>query len=116
MVPARDKPRAAKSCDARDSSMKCNSASAVKIGLTTRLSPWLGRYALRFPRLNIRMASDVTQQKAQNDAELPSTQPHKKLLGRQFYESIGSPKYIVAPMVDRSEFVSLQNVIWKVIC
>ncbi|OQE17541.1 hypothetical protein PENSTE_c020G06785 [Penicillium steckii] len=50
------------------------------------------------------MASDVTQQKAQNDAELPSTQPHKKLLGRQFYESIGSPKYIVAPMVDRSEF------------
>ncbi|KAJ5784218.1 tRNA-dihydrouridine(16/17) synthase [Penicillium pulvis] len=28
----------------------------------------------------------------------------KKLQGRQFYESIGSPKYIVAPMVDRSEF------------
>src|ERR1700761_6532695 len=28
-----------------------------------------------------------------------------KLTGRAFYESIGSPKYIVAPMVDRSEFV-----------
>ncbi|KAL4766493.1 tRNA-dihydrouridine synthase family protein [Aspergillus foveolatus] len=28
----------------------------------------------------------------------------KKLHGRAFYESIGSPKYIVAPMVDRSEF------------
>ncbi|KIW70263.1 hypothetical protein PV04_02547 [Phialophora macrospora] len=27
-----------------------------------------------------------------------------KLTGRAFYESIGSPKYIVAPMVDRSEF------------
>ena len=30
---------------------------------------------------------------------------HKKLTGRAFYESIGSPKMIVAPMVDRSEFV-----------
>ncbi|KAL4994572.1 hypothetical protein BDV10DRAFT_150482 [Aspergillus recurvatus] len=28
----------------------------------------------------------------------------KKLHGREFYESIGCPKYIVAPMVDRSEF------------
>lgn len=30
----------------------------------------------------------------------------KKLHGRAFYESIGSPKFIVAPMVDQSEFVS----------
>ncbi len=29
-----------------------------------------------------------------------------KLHGRAFYESIGSPKLILAPMVDRSEFVS----------
>ena len=29
-----------------------------------------------------------------------------KLHGRAFYESIGSPKAIVAPMVDQSEFVS----------
>lgn len=28
-----------------------------------------------------------------------------KIRGRAFYESIGSPKYIVAPMVDQSEFV-----------
>ena len=28
-----------------------------------------------------------------------------KLVGRAFYESIGSPKWVVAPMVDRSEFV-----------
>lgn len=34
-------------------------------------------------------------------------QVKEKLFGRKFYESIGSPKYVVAPMVDRSEFVSL---------
>lgn len=49
------------------------------------------------------MASDAAPQNG--TAESPPPAP-KKLLGRQFYESIGSPKYIVAPMVDRSEFVS----------
>jgi len=29
----------------------------------------------------------------------------EKLTGRAFYESIGSPKMVLAPMVDRSEFV-----------
>ena len=28
-----------------------------------------------------------------------------KLTGRAFYESIGSPKMVLAPMVDQSEFV-----------
>lgn len=32
-----------------------------------------------------------------------------KLHGRAFYESIGSPKMILAPMVDRSEFVSVRT-------
>ena len=32
-----------------------------------------------------------------------------KLHGRAFYESMGSPKMIVAPMVDRSEFVSTRS-------
>lgn len=31
----------------------------------------------------------------------------KKLHGRAFYESIGSPKFILAPMVDQSEFVCI---------
>ncbi len=29
----------------------------------------------------------------------------RKLHGRAFYESIGSPKFVLAPMVDQSEFV-----------
>jgi hypothetical protein len=32
-----------------------------------------------------------------------------KLHGRAFYESIGSPKMIIAPMVDRSEFVRIRS-------
>ena len=32
-----------------------------------------------------------------------------RLHGRAFYESIGSPKMIVAPMVDRSEFVGTSS-------
>ena len=40
-------------------------------------------------------------------AQVPAAAPAKpKLFGRAFYESIGSPKYVVAPMVDQSEFVS----------
>ena len=31
----------------------------------------------------------------------------RKLFGRAFYESIGSPKLVLAPMVDQSEFVGI---------
>ncbi|KAI9368755.1 hypothetical protein BJX61DRAFT_199843 [Aspergillus egyptiacus] len=53
------------------------------------------------------MAVSESTPAAGNGAEqiAPETQPlPKKLHGRAFYENIGSPKYIVAPMVDRSEF------------
>lgn len=41
-----------------------------------------------------------------NVTTIPQASKKTKLYGRAFYESIGSPKYIVAPMVDQSEFVS----------
>ncbi|KAJ9154897.1 tRNA-dihydrouridine synthase 1 [Pleurostoma richardsiae] len=51
------------------------------------------------------MASETATVVAAAEAVVPEqTQTKKKLHGRAFYESIGSPKHIVAPMVDQSEF------------
>ncbi|KAI5296210.1 hypothetical protein KEM52_005153 [Ascosphaera acerosa] len=43
----------------------------------------------------------VEAQASQGDCSAKST---TKLTGRQLYEKMGCPKYVVAPMVDRSEF------------
>lgn len=48
------------------------------------------------------MASDSTP--------LTHPPPRKKLHGRAFYESLGSPKFILAPMVDQSEYA------WRMLC
>ncbi|CZR54589.1 related to tRNA dihydrouridine synthase [Phialocephala subalpina] len=39
-----------------------------------------------------------------NGVQASSADGRKKLHGRSFYESIGSPKFVLAPMVDQSEF------------
>ncbi|KAF9874121.1 dihydrouridine synthase [Colletotrichum karsti] len=48
------------------------------------------------------MATDATETPAAGLEAAAAVKP--KLHGRAFYESIGSPKYILAPMVDQSEF------------
>lgn len=45
-----------------------------------------------------------------SETQEPTPAASTKLHGRAFYESIGSPKYIIAPMVDQSEFVSVHIV------
>ncbi|OIW33527.1 dihydrouridine synthase [Coniochaeta ligniaria NRRL 30616] len=47
------------------------------------------------------LPSLATEPAVQPDAQLAAK---TKLHGRAFYESIGSPKHIIAPMVDQSEF------------
>lgn len=37
-----------------------------------------------------------------------------KLHGRAFYDSIGSPKFVLAPMVDQSEFVRFLSEIIRI--
>lgn len=55
----------------------------------------VSRFTVPRPRLVANMATV---------ADAPP--PHKtKLHGRAFYESLGSPKYILAPMVAQSEYV-----------
>lgn len=40
-------------------------------------------------------------------SDLESPTMRTSMTGRAFYESIGSPKMVLAPMVDQSEFVCL---------
>lgn len=62
------------------------------------------------------MAAELSNDAPRAAAPAPNGTPHisnplpKKLHGRAFYESIGSPKFVIAPMVDQSEFVSRPRV------
>lgn len=40
-----------------------------------------------------------------NNGVVQENEKPRKLHGRAFYESIGSPKLVLAPMVEQSEFV-----------
>lgn len=54
------------------------------------------------------MASETAPSaQAHSNGTSPVHAKKAKLHGRAFYESIGSPKLILAPMVEQSEFVCL---------
>jgi hypothetical protein len=55
------------------------------------------------------LSEEARFQMAETPAQIPVLS-HKKLHGRAFYESIGSPTVVLAPMVDQSEFVGHQCV------
>lgn len=63
---------------------------------------------VRWPTSTPKTSTYATMAQVEPSNTVQATNPAKrvKLTGRAFYESIGSPKMIVAPMVDRSEFVS----------
>jgi hypothetical protein len=87
--------------------------NSVKIGvLSWSLPSRGGRYLSRLRFYSVRnMAISESAHGPEAAVEIPKEDgaevhtSRKKLFGREFYESIGSPKFIVAPMVDRSEFV-----------
>lgn len=51
------------------------------------------------------MPSASSNQMNMASVDPPLALPRAKLTGRAFYESLGSPNLILAPMVDQSEFV-----------
>jgi tRNA-dihydrouridine synthase 1 len=59
------------------------------------------------------MAESTTAAKA--DAIVTNGSVRTKLHGRDFYESVGSPKVILAPMVDQSEFVRCVSDLAKIL-
>jgi hypothetical protein len=59
-----------------------------------------------FSMASIAAMTEAATEAAMAAAAVAPAMRKSKLHGRAFYESIGSPKYIIAPMVDQSEFVS----------
>jgi hypothetical protein len=58
-----------------------------------------------YPTMHAGASAPVPLPTAQHDGASEPFTKRRKLLGREFYESIGSPRTVVAPMVEQSELV-----------
>jgi hypothetical protein len=72
-------------------------------------TPWFSKLVLLVSTTASRMEQSQALLVQQENNMGPNSNHGRKLFGREFYQSIGSPKYIMAPMVDRSEFVSIPS-------
>ena len=71
----------------------------LRIGVASR------RAFVRYTLPSLRTMATTANGTSIGEALAAMTPKHQKLHGRPFYESIGSPKFVLAPMVDASEFV-----------
>ena len=87
-----------------------------KLGRFLRRAFWLEQLSKALCEVSLRsrkVASMISPQIKSMANELPmpasnntpSPAKRRKLSGRAFYQSLGSPKMVLAPMVDQSEFV-----------
>ena len=91
------------------------SAARGDIQSTTPRLEHLSKQAWRLARHSRRLLLAETSDMhlpSTSDAVISATMPstssarkRRKLIGRAFYESLGSPNMVLAPMVDQSEFV-----------
>ena len=68
------------------------------------IGPLLSKRPPSFPKNNNFWKNLATKKKMETSIDQGNSQaPPKKLHGYEFYRSIGSPKYICAPMVEQSD-------------
>lgn len=66
---------------------------------------WLGLPTPRCIASFMAILNKTTHCNGLESTSQPPSMARQKVTGRAFYESLGSPKMIMAPMVDQSEFV-----------
>lgn len=96
-------------CNSTTSRLRTDRPQPLMRGLAIRITPTLRFLSTSRPIFQFDIPPRCRQFATMSDEATRSPaaagDPKPKLHGRAFYESIGSPKFVVAPMVDQSEFV-----------